>query len=393
VGSGSNSRAGPTLGYFYGSVTKALGFIPQRHEGKILGLAAHCKKPESYSLLRSMIDADTSTGAFIGRMERGLYIPRFQNPALVEVASGFVREDVAAAAQQALEEVVCLQVAALGSSARRIALAGGVFANVKLNQRIAELPAVEEVFVFPNMGDGGLCAGAAWLAHAELTGRRPEALQTCYLGPTPGDAEIVEALEQSGLAYRRSDDIHRTVGDYLAEGKVVARCTGPMEFGPRALGHRSILYQAGDPRVNRWLNDQLKRSEFMPFAPASLNEESERLYVGLDRARTSAKFMTITFDCTPYMKSHAAAAVHVDGTARPQLVTADDHPDLFAILKHYRARTGEPTVINTSFNMHEEPIVCTAVDAVRAFVGGGLDVLALGNYIVERDERVLSEEP
>jgi carbamoyltransferase len=373
-----------SLGYFYGSITKALGFSPQRHEGKVLGLAARCPDPASYTLIRRMIDADLETGSFVGRMEHGLYAPRFSNAALEEAVRHFPREDVAAAAQRSLEEVVCRHLEVFGRQTRRLAVAGGVFANVRLNQRIADLPFIDEIYVFPIMGDGGLSIGSAWLAHAELTNTRPEPLVTCYLGPPPGDGEIEAVLRTSGLKHRRFDDAPYEIGTQLAKSRVVARCTGGMEFGPRALGHRSILFAASDPSVNDWLNNRLHRSEFMPFAPATLADEADKFYRNLSECRTSAKFMTITRDCTPEMKERAPAAVHLDGTARPQIVSQQDHPDLHAILSSYRSLTGEPTVINTSFNMHEEPIVCTAEDAVRAFVAAELDVLALGDFIVWR---------
>ena len=385
----ARSNTFDSLGYFYGSITKALGFIPHRHEGKVLGLAALCPQPRSYPVLRQMVDADLQGNRFLGRMENGIYAPRFDNDTLKAFIGGFPREDVAAGAQRVLEEVVCLHVGNLGAAARHLGVAGGIFANVKLNQRLAELPNVDEVRVFPNMGDGGLSIGAAWLAHAELTGQRPEPWRTCYLGHTPDDQAIVAALSASGLAYRRSGRIQEEIGALLADGRVVARCTGAMEFGPRALGHRSILYHAREPDVNRWLNDRLNRSEFMPFAPATLEEDADRYYLNLDAVRESAHFMTVTCDCTPLMKSEAPAAVHVDGTARPQLVSASRTPDFHAILTAYKARTGQPTVINTSFNMHEEPIVCTAEDAVRAFISGGLDVLALGDYIATRNDAML----
>jgi len=382
----SHSNTFDSLGYFYGSITKALGFIPHRHEGKVLGLAAYSNTPQSYAELRRMIDVDLDAGRFIGRMENGLYVPRFENDALREYVANFSREDVAAGAQRSLEEVMCALIARQGSKAQRTAVAGGIFANVKLNQRIAELPNLKEIFVYPNMGDGGLCVGAAWLAHVEMTRKAPAPWTTCYLGRAPNELEIGRELQQSGLSFCRAPNVQDAIAQLLAENKVVARCNGAMEFGPRALGHRSILYHARDPSVNGWLNERLKRSEFMPFAPATLVEEADRYYRNLDRCRTSAKYMTITCDCTPEMRKAAPAAVHVDGTARPQLVCPQEHPDFYAILSAYRRRTGEATLINTSFNMHEEPIVCSAQDAIRAYVASGLGVLALGDFIVESND-------
>ena len=156
-----------------------------------------------------------------------------------------------------------------------------------------------------------------------------------------------------------------------------------MEYGPRALGNRSVLYHAKDPSVNEWLNKRLGRTEFMPFAPATLYEFAEKCYINIKGAEHAATFMTITFDCTDYMKKTSPAAVHIDGTARPQLVHKDINPSFYKIINEYHKLTGIPSVINTSFNMHEEPIVCTPSDAIRAFKLGKLEYLAIGNYIVK----------
>jgi len=170
----------------------------------------------------------------------------------------------------------------------------------------------------------------------------------------------------------------------LVQGKTVARCAGRMEYGPRALGNRSILFHARDPRANQWLNEKLKRTEFMPFAPATLAEEAHRCYLNLEVAADTARFMTITYDCTDFMKQSSPAAVHVDGTARPQLVDAQTNPSFHAILSAYHRRTGVPSVLNTSFNIHEEPIVCSPADAVQTFLAGDLDALALEDLLVTR---------
>jgi len=376
------SNSFDSLGYFYGAVTKALGFIPHRHEGKVLGLAAYCPQPKSLAELRSMIDYDPGRYRFLGRMERGLYVPRMENPLLSSLVGRLPREDIAAGTQQSLEQVVAALVDDLGAGPHRLMVAGGVFANVKLNQRLAERPNVSEVYVFPNMGDGGLAAGAAWLSHVRRTGTPPERFATALLGPAPDEAEILHELQGGGLAYARPGDMEDRVGELLASGRVVARCAGPMEYGPRALGNRSILYHASDPGVNDWLNRRLKRSEFMPFAPATLADVAHERYIGLDAARETAKFMAITFACTRAMQEEAPAAVHVDGTARPQVIDAESYPAFHRILTAYRRRSGRSSVINTSFNMHEEPIVCSAADAIRAFKASDLPYLVLGDYLV-----------
>lgn len=379
----ARSHTFDSLGYFYGSITKSLGFTPKRHEGKVLGLAAHCQAPRSYPLIRSMIDYDASSRRFIGRMERGVYVPRFDNPELKERLREFAREDIAAAAQKSLEEVVCACVAGLDGQAGRLALAGGTFANVKLNQRLRELENVGDVFVFPDMGDGGLPVGAAWLVHARETGQRPERLRHVYLGPSASEREIGATLAASGLRYSCVSGIESRVASLLAAGHVVARWEGRLEYGPRALGHRSILFQATDPSVNDWLNQRLGRSEFMPFAPVTLAEAADSCYAGLSGGREAARYMTMTFSCTSQMRAEAPAAVHVDGTARPQIVSRDDCPSLYEILEGYRRITGRSSLINTSLNMHEEPIVSTVDDALRAVRASDLPYLAVGNFLVE----------
>ncbi len=380
-----------SLGYFYGSITKALGFLPHRHEGKVLGLAAYEKNPKSYAAIRGMVDYDPELKRFIGRLEKGLYVPRFENPALKEFVKQFPREDVAAAAQKTLEEVVCACVADQNGASSRLAVAGGIFANVKLNQRLTELPNVKELFIFPNMGDGGLSVGAAWLAYVQKTGKQPEPLKSLYLGPEPTDTEIVTELKKNGLPFKHlPNKMEEKIAELLAEGQIVARFYGRVEFGPRALGNRSILVEATDPGINNWLNHRLNRSEFMPFAPATLAEHAPERYVGLQSGKMSARHMTMTFDCTSRMRSEAPAAVHVDGTARPQVVSQEDNPQFYRILKEYHRLTGRASVINTSYNMHEEPIVCTVNDAIRAFLDSRLPYLAVNDYLVQMEPEPVS---
>jgi carbamoyltransferase len=160
-----------------------------------------------------------------------------------------------------------------------------------------------------------------------------------------------------------------------------------MEYGPRALGNRSILYQTKDRTVNDWLNKRLKRTEFMPFAPVTLKEYASQCYKNVGGAESAAKFMTITFDCTDWMKKHCPAVVHIDGTARPQLIDKKANPSYYRILDEYRKLTGIPSIVNTSFNMHEEPIVCSPDDALRSFRDGGLDYLAIGSFLIEHPAR------
>jgi carbamoyltransferase len=366
-----------SLGMYYAQVTKALGFVPDRHEGKILGLAAYGKAGAlKQEVLARFIQRD---GTFESRclFDRGF---------AAEVVARHPREQVAAAWQEVLEKVVgdYLKPYLRRYRADCVALAGGVVANVKLNQRIAQTEGVSRVFVYPAMNDSGTGAGAAMVLQAETGGMRPARLPDVFLGPPFTERDVESALAGRGLRARRMGNPAEEIGELLAQGKTVARCAGRMEYGPRALGNRSILFHARDPRANQWLNEKLKRTEFMPFAPATLAEEAPRCYRNLEVAADAARFMTITYDCTDFMKQNSPAAVHVDGTARPQLVDEVTNPTFHAILSAYHRKTGIPSVLNTSFNIHEEPIVCSPSDAVQTFLAGDLDTLAIEDLLVTR---------
>ena len=363
-----------SLGTFYESVTSALGFKPSRHEGKIVGLAAYGDPEILLGTILSRFDQEP--GNFRIRESNNIYFSRY-------LATLFPKIDVAAAYQRALEIVatnyIRHYVQQTGIDA--VVFAGGVAANVKLNQRIFEIPEVKRIFVYPNMGDGGCGTGAAFLASRGQMEDR-EGYQTVYFGPDYTQDFIVRELQTAGLAFEQITPIEPVIAKLIHQGNVVARFNGRMEYGPRALGNRSILYRATEPEVNQWLNQRLGRTEFMPFAPVTLFEERHRCYENIDGAESAAQFMTITLDCTDYMKRTSPAAVHVDGTARPQLIREEANPSYYRILREYYQLSGIPSLINTSFNMHEEPIVNSPQDAIRAFLQGNLDYLAIGDFLV-----------
>ena len=369
-----------SLGYFYGSITKALGFIPHRHEGKILGLAAYKKKPKSIKFIKEMIDFDPEKKCFIGKIENGSYIADFDNPFLIPLLKKFSKKDIASAAQITLEKVF-LQHLDIISSNQKLTVAGGIFANVKLNQKISENKNIKDLYVFPNMGDGGLSVGAAWLAHHEITEKYPTPPKNMYLGYQICKKKSLSLLKIFGLKHKIYKNINKKIAQLLANKKIVARCSGRMEFGPRALGNRSILYEATDKKINKWLNKKLKRTEFMPFAPITKFEYANQ-YFDFKNSLNSAQFMTITANCKKKMITEGSAAVHVDETARPQLVKKSVNSDLYKILDEYEKITGKKNLINTSFNMHEEPIVCNENDAIRAFLESKIDFLVLDDILV-----------
>lgn len=380
-----------SMGAFYSYITQICGFKAGRHEGKITGLAAH-GEPIYVQLLDDLITFRDGRFVNTGNI--------FFHSALDELRAllppDFEKADLAASIQQHTERLIELFASwwVERTGHPDVALAGGLFANVRVNQKIHELPGVNRCFVHPGMSDCGMGIGAALAVHYDREPRPSldtRCLDEVFLGPAYDEEEIRRALDEADVEHERVDDLEREVAGLLAEGAVVARFAGRMEYGPRALGNRSILYRPTDPSVNDWLNVALRRTEFMPFAPATLDEEASRCFLGVEGAERTARFMTITFDCTEWMKEHCPGVVHIDGTARPQLVRREDNPGFHRIIEEYRKLTGLPSIINTSFNLHEEPIVCSPQDAVRAFQLGHLDYLAIGPFLARNPVPVRRE--
>ena len=376
-------------GLYYASITKILGFKPGR-EGKVTGLAARGNPAELIDLFRSQI-------RYLPEKFRFNNFGRYRRPQvefLTAALAGHSREDIAAGVQTSLEETVCEFVkdayAKLNVPHSRLCLAGGVFANVRLNQEVAKLPQVGEVFIHPNMGDGGLAAGSALYRHSlrQPEKSQPRRMRHAYLGPSMPHAEIVAALERRAISYRRLDAPELEAARLLAADKCIMWCRGPMEYGPRALCNRSILYEATDPTVNEWLNVLLNRSEFMPFAPVIREEKLAEYFVDHEKVMQALEFMTITLYATERCRAEAPAIVHVDNTARPQVIRRDVQPEMHRLLVEYERLTGRNVLINTSCNMHEEPIVCSAEDAVEAFQRSSLDALVLDGYLIENTEGI-----
>jgi carbamoyltransferase len=369
-----------SFGHFYSLITKHLGFKPFKHEGKITGLSAHGNKDD--------VKIEFPFREVNGKIKYTLPPGLDPSEKFKKELEKYSREDISAWLQENMTDTLKKVITQIveKSGMENVLLVGGLFANVRFNQMIKEIPGVNFVYVFPEMGDGGLSVGGSCYVYSKENleySNNPKRLENVYLGAGFGDEEIEEELKKFGIEYEKKENIEKEIARLISEGKVVARFNGRMEFGPRALGNRSILYHAKDPKVNDWLNARLKRTEFMPFAPATMFEYRDKCYKDTQGAEFAARFMTITFDCTDYMKKNSPAAVHIDGTARPQLVREEDNPSFYNIIKEYHKLTKIPTIINTSFNMHEEPIVRSPEDAIRAFQDGDLDYLAIGSFLVK----------
>ncbi len=388
-----------SAGSFWGSVTKVCGFKSgTRHGGKVTGLAARGDYRKLIDKMRKIIRRE---GLRFKVEEKLLFdetelIPSwtsYQPERMKEFLGEVTREDVAAAAQKRLEEVIVELV----SNARRkikygkIVVAGGVFANVLLNKAILDLPEIDDIYIFPAMSDGGLALGAALYCLSKIKINSglvlsPRPLKNVYLGPDYSEKETEGCLLKYGLKYKKMAEPAKEIAELINRSKVVAFYQGRMEYGPRALGNRSVLYAPVDVSVNDWLNQKLKRSEFMPFAPVTLFERIKESYVGISDDPVAAKYMTVTYQCTDKMKRDAPACVHLDGTARPQVLKREDNPYYYDILAEYYKLSGLGSIINTSFNMHEEPIVCSPYDAIRAFLIAGLDYLVVGKFLCSFEE-------
>lgn len=395
-------------GRFYSEVTGFLGFKRLRHEGKLTGLAAYGNATKYYNDLKQFIQFDAEKETFIytqttqkSALERKLntlskvYRGKMSNiPHMVAINDYLVSkyhpkndmQDLAAAAQKILEDVSIsfIKHYLKKHPKKKVLLAGGVFANVKLNQFIAEIPGVEFVYVHQNMGDGGLALGGAAL-HASILqnkhiNQKPEHV---YWGNSYTNEEIEKELKKANIQYEFVQDIEIKIAQLMADSKVIGRFYGGMEYGPRALGNRSIIGSTTDRTINDWLNKKLKRTEFMPFAPSMIGDLAEDVLEGYSKHISSYtdRFMTITYNVAPKWREKLQATTHVDGTARPQVVFEENNPEYYKIIKEYYKITGIPAVMNTSFNMHEEPIVRTPHDAIRAFKQGCMDYLAIGNYL------------
>jgi len=373
-----------SIGYYYTLAMLALGF-KEGQQGKVTGLAARGNPTAALKIFEGKIPYDSKRMIF---RNRGRYF-FYELPALKRAIEGLSREDVSAGVQAHLERSVTAYVSDVlrrfGFSRTDLALAGGVFANVLLNQQLGELEQVGRVFIHPHMGDGGLAAGAAFALAAQSHTLRPYTLPDVYLGPDIDDETIREAVGRSTFPSTEHAHIELEIARLLADGRVVARYEGRMEYGPRALGHRSILCHAGDPHINDWLNKRLQRSEFMPFAPVVLDVDADR-YFEMRGHHFPARFMTITCRATERCQRECPAVVHVDGTARPQIVWRETSPSYYDVLAEYKRLTGIGVLINTSFNMHEEPIVSSPDMAIQCFARGHLDHLAIGNVLISQPD-------
>jgi carbamoyltransferase len=384
-----------SIGWFYSNVTEALGWWHGDGEGKTMGLAPYGDPAKAAGVLdkfypkfsRGEVIEHHDFGRNYYWNEGGAFQWHFDEAyAIKELISKYGREHIAAEAQRILEEQVQEIVYPWleRESTRNLSCAGGVFLNVKLNQRIWESGRVDLHHIFPNAGDSGLAAGAALAAYYEANPSAPiHGIEDLYWGPQYSEQEIEAALQLRNLEYRRLENTEEYAAARLAEGKIVAWFQGRMESGPRALGNRSILMSANRPENKDVINARVKfREAFRPFCP-SLAWESRGDY--LEKARDEF-FMITSFTCPVAKRKNVPAVVHADATLRPQTVKEGFNPRFWRLLNEFGKVTGEPLLLNTSFNIMGEPIVNHPREAVRCFYDNGLDCLVLGDFVLEKKQ-------
>jgi carbamoyltransferase len=375
-----------SLGLLYEEATRWLGFLHSSDEYKVMALASY-GTARHRDVFREIVRSDGRGGYTVTEPD---FARRFGPPR--ERGEPFTARhaDVAASLQATLEDTVLALARWLRTTTgeSHLALAGGVALNCVMNARLRDSGLFDSVWVQPAAGDAGTALGAALLVDCEQRGgERRFRMDHAYWGPGYADDEIEAVLARARLPYRRVADIAAETAHALARNEIVGWFQGRMEFGPRALGARSILASPLDPGMQARLNELKDREDFRPVAPAVLAEALPQWVENAHANAGAAPFMLFTYRVLPGVRERIPAAVHVDGTARVQTVDRTSHPRYRAVLEQFAALTGVPVLVNTSFNSRGEPIVCSPRDAVEAFYSTPLDLLAIGSFVLEKRPR------
>jgi carbamoyltransferase len=381
-----------SVGFFYSEFTEFLGFHRNSDEWKVMGLAPYGEPGVD---LRAFIEVETGSDALPCRVHSGMLMPRGGSlfpemikrfgPARVGESEITQRDkNIAFAVQEACEAAMMsvVRVAMKKTGSRNLCLAGGVALNSKGNGQIAASGLSDKIFVQPAASDDGVALGAAMLPYLDGGGKLPKReMRNAYLGTSFDDEAIEATLRTYKLRYTRVPDAAEPAAELLAQGKILGWFQGRMEFGPRALGARSILADPRDPEMNAKVNNAVKfREWWRPFAP-SFKKEIAGEYL---ESATDSPFMILTAQVRPEKRAIIPSVTHVDGSARPQTVEKEINPLYWRLIDGFGRRTGVPVVMNTSFNLRGEAIVNTPTDAVRTFFSSGMDYLVIGNFVVEK---------
>jgi carbamoyltransferase len=377
-----------SLGLFYAQFTYHLGFAPYSDEWKVMGLAPYGEPGIDLSefIAPNENPYRVSANLLLGPESaplRGIE-PRLGPRRQPESEIDAHHKNLAFAVQDMCEQAMLTlaRTAASQTGCGNLCLAGGVALNSKANGKILSSGIVDRIFVQPAASDDGVCLGAALGPNLDAGGKLPvRKMRHAYLGNECSDAEIERTLATYKIRATRVSDPAAVAAELLAAGKILGWVQGRMEFGPRALGSRSILADPRDPEMNAKVNNAVKfREWWRPFAPSLLAEAANEY---LESAADSP-FMVLTAQVRPEKRSIIPSVTHVDGSARPQTVERDVNPLYWRLIHQFGQRTGVPAVMNTSFNLRGEPIVSSPTDAIRTFFSSGMDALIIGSFVVEK---------
>ncbi len=366
-----------SLGIFYEHVTNLLNMRELEDEGKVMALANYAYPVDDKK--NPMMSFFSVDGLNIKARHSSLKMYK----ELKRILWKFPFEQFAFMAQRVLEVKILELVrnAVQQTRLHRIAFSGGVASNVKVNMLIKDLPEIDECFVYPHMGDGGLALGAAFLVNQSLNGISSYPVANLFLGPEYTEESIKRILEKSNLNYRYCDQLEREVARLIADGKIVLWFSGRMEVGPRALGGRSIVARADSLAIKNRLNLVLKaRAWFQPFCPSMLVEDANDFLLNLKGKPNP--HMTMGYMVKENMREKIKGVINIDGSCRPQIVSENDHPRYAELLHEVKKLTGTGVILNTSFNIHGDPVVCSPQDALDTLIKTGCDYLAIENYLV-----------
>lgn len=381
-----------SLGFFYNVVTEALGWQVSEGEGKVMGLApygtnSHTKGKLDFCLPRfenGRLSRPYNFGFPNYWLESGMLHWHFKETDIVKkLVDKYGRENIAYEAQECLErEMINLIKPNLKKyGVKKLAVAGGVFLNVKMNQKIWESCNLDDFFILPDAGDSGIALGSALYTYFKNNRYAPREITSVYWGKEYSDEEIRHFLDLQKIGYKKltRTRIIKDIAKLLSQGKIVGWFQGRMEVGPRALGNRSILMDPRYAKNKDIINNQVKfREPFRPFCP-SMTPQGAKMFLVNPR---KAPFMIISFTGNEDAKKKIPAVVHVDGTLRPQIIERKDNPNYYDLINEFGKITGVPVLLNTSFNIRGEAIVESPRDAIRCFFDTGIDFLIIGSFLI-----------
>ena len=374
-----------SLAGMWACATYYLGWQMLKDEGKVVGLAAHGKfSPKIYDYLKTCIRYDKLD--FKPSNWESLFHYIFSHKHKDSVQNPEWRNDFAFTLQKYTEEIFeqfLTDLVIRFPDYKKLCLSGGLFANVKLNQHLNNLFLFDEIFIHPSMGDGGLSVGAAMIkAHEVGDIEKPTRLRNVFLGQEFDTHEWDQAIRDSGLDIKKEIFSYDKMPKLINEGNVIGCFFGKTEYGPRALGNRSIIVKPTDPETHEKLNQKLRRTEIMPFAPAVLKEYAHHIF-DCNKSRYTAEFMTLCYNTkTDWINRIPAVVQMLDGSSRPQIVDMESNPNFHAIITSYFRYTGIPVVLNTSFNAHGEPINNYPSQVLKHLQSGAVDYIINEYYIL-----------